>query len=88
MASRNRKKSSTKNRYFEYRGRNYEDAVNGAIARAKTEARYPTSASNRGIKEISGERGLFNFIVKDELKRSKVPKILITKLTDPAWGGI
>ena len=32
--------------------------------------------------------GLFNLIIKDELKRSKVPKVLIMKLTDPAWGGI
>ena len=88
MATRKHKKSSDKNRYFIYRGRNYEDAVNGAIARARTEARYPSSSSNHGIKELSGERGLFNFIVEGELKRSKVPKVLITKLTDPAWGGI
>lgn len=87
MASR-RKKSSEKIRFFEHKGRNYENAVKGAIQRAKTEAAYPTSASNQGIKEISGERGLFNIIIKDELKRSKVPKVLITKLTDPAWGGI
>ena len=82
MAVRRRKKSVEKNEYFIYRGRNYEDAVNGAIARARTEARYPTSASNRGIKELSGERGLFNLIIKDELKRSKVPKMLIKKLTE------
>ncbi len=87
MAPRKRKPSE-KIKFFEYRGRNYEDAVNGAIARAKSEAAYPSSASNHGIRELSGERGLFNILITDELKRSKVPKVLITKLTDPAWGGI
>ncbi|MDD5453947.1 MAG: hypothetical protein PHW62_00405 [Candidatus Ratteibacteria bacterium] len=86
MAARKRKPSE-KGKFFEYRGRNYEDAVNGAIQRAKSEAAYPSSASYRGIKELSGERGLFNIIIKDELKRSKIPKTLITKLTDPAWSG-
>jgi len=87
MATR-KKKHSEKIRFFEYRGRNFEIAVNDAIHRAKAEAAYPTSSSHRGIKELSGERGLFNLIIKDELKRSKVPKELIKKLTDPAWSGI
>ena len=72
----------TKNPEFIYHGKNYEDAVNKAIHRARTEAQYPSTQTLLGIKHLQGERAVFRFLIKDELKKSKVPKALIKKLTE------
>ncbi len=69
-----------KNPEFVYHGRNYEDAVNTAIRKAKTEAEYPSSSTLHGIKQLHGERAVFRFVIEDELKRAKVPKVLIKEL--------
>lgn len=71
-----------KNPKFIYHSRNYEDAINKAIHRARTEAQYPSSQTLLGIKHINGERAVFRLIIEDELKKSKIPKALIKKLTE------
>ncbi len=71
-----------KNPIFIYRGRNYEDAINNAIHKAKTEARYPSLQYLMGIKQLQGEKAVFNLLIKDELTKSKVPKVLIRNLTE------
>lgn len=72
----------SKNPAFTYHGRNYEDAINKAIHKAKSDAQYPPSQYLMGIKQLQGERAVFNLLIKDELTRSKVPKALIKKLTE------
>ncbi len=76
-------KKQPKNPQFIHNNRNYEDAVNKAIQKAKTEAQYPSSSSLAGIKAINGERAVFNLLIEDELKKAKVPKQLIKKLMKP-----
>ncbi len=71
-----------KNSQFIYHGRNFEDAVNKAIQKAKTEAQYPSSPTLHGIKQLHGERAVFRLVIEDELKKAKVPKILIKKLME------
>lgn len=71
-----------KNSLFTYHGRNFEDAVNKAIQSAKTQAAYPTTQYLMGIKQLQGERAVFRLLIKDELKKAKVPKVLIKKLTE------
>lgn len=72
-----------KNPEFIHNGRNFEEAINVAIHKAKTEAQYPSSSMLHGIKQLHGERAVFNLIIEDELKRAKVPKVLIKKLMKP-----
>lgn len=71
-----------KNPEFIYHGRNYEDAINKAIHRAKTEAQHPSSPTLLGIKHMDGERAVFRMVIKDELVKAKVPRVLIKKLTE------
>lgn len=76
------KSQRTKNPTFFYRGRNYENAINKAIQSAKKQATYPDTQYLIGIKELQGERAVFRLLIEDELKKAKVPKILIKKLTE------
>lgn len=76
-------KKKPKNPEFIHNGRNYEDAIYKAIRKAKSEAEYPSSSALVGIKQLNGERAVFNLIIEDELKKAKVPKVLIKRLMKP-----
>lgn len=74
--------TTQKNPQFAYHGRNFEDAINKAIQSARTQAAYPSSPYLIGIKQMQGERAVFRLLIKDELKKARVPKLLIKKLTE------
>ena len=62
---------------FVYNGRSYEKSINRIIHLVEKEVAYPSTPYNRGMKEILGERGLFNILIKDAFWHSKIPKVLI-----------
>ena len=62
---------------FIYNGRSYEKSINRIIHFVEKEVAYPSTPYNMGIKEMLGERGLFNILIKDAFSHSKIPKVLI-----------
>ena len=67
-----------------YKGRDYEESVMKAVRSAKSRAEYPDTPTLQGLQTLYGERYVFNYLIKDELRKARVPKPLIKKLTKKA----
>ena len=61
--------------------RNYDKAIRNAIQEVKTEISYPSSNYMSGLIGTIGERNVFKMLIKNALKKHKVPNKLIEDLT-------
>lgn len=62
-----------------YKGRDYSNAIDMAIRKARTEYLYPSSATNIGLKEIMG-RKLYADLIADNICHARIPIPLKIKL--------